>query len=119
MKVDFRGPNTDQAAHMLGCKPMKSKDNSLNCSAKAMHERFSRCPKFRRSAFWLCTSTKAFTMWGQAEGVVSRPSQRSVAPGGSLRFEWELYTLLSGFDDCVGGGVLGGLLFVSGVGVWL
>lgn len=27
---------------------------------------------------------KAFTMWTQAEGV-SRPSQRTIAPGGSLR----------------------------------
>jgi hypothetical protein len=26
-------------------------------------------------------------MWRQAEGVVSRPSQRSVAPGGFLRLE--------------------------------
>ena len=31
--------------------------------------------------------TKTFTMWRQAEGVGSRPSQRSVAPGGFLRLE--------------------------------
>ena len=53
-------------------------------SAKAVHERFSRWPESRTGALWLCRPTKTFIMWRQAEGV-SRPSQRSVAPGGFLQ----------------------------------
>src|ERR1022692_5288395 len=79
----------------VGCKPMKSKENTLNLSAKAVHERFSRWPESRTGALWLCRPTKTFTMWRQAEGV-SRPSQRSIAPGGFLRLESDVNNKVCG-----------------------
>jgi hypothetical protein len=90
----FSLDNKTQKAVLPGTAPWATvlaettfRSQLTNRQWRSNHERFTRLPgisgKWRIMAVYTKGSHESLTIWGQAEGVVSRPSQRSVAPGGS------------------------------------